>query len=354
MDPVMREVITEYNPQSFLFCVTEFIRVTERVLPPSLFFKYAPELRNECKTPSGTPLVVQLLGGNAEMLAENAALACDLGAKAIDLNFGCPAPTVNRHDGGATLLQYPERISKIVSLVREKVPASIPVSAKIRLGFSDPTACIENARRIQEAGASWLTVHCRTKTDAYKPPAFWEWIPKLREFNSLPIFVNGELWNSSDIYQSHKMTGERRFMIGRGILSDPFLGLKMKNLDFTFSDQDLLNHENSWDYLGVFNILQDFAQRSSRYYGDNSSQGNPSTSRRLKQWLRFLSLKHDFYQNLFQNIKTLERSDLILAKVGEASEEAHLHVSRNQALQKEPMPLLRSSHPTSRIEERSL
>src|SRR3990167_2839084 len=160
-DPIMRDVLTSVG--SFDWCVTEFIRVTNSVLPDRIYHQYCPELLNGGKTAAGTPVHVQFLGNDPEMLAANAIRAVKLGAPAIDLNFGCPAKTVNRHRGGAVLLDEPELLHRIVSAVRRAVPADIPVSAKMRLGYRDRSRMLDNARGMVEAGAGWLTVHARTK-----------------------------------------------------------------------------------------------------------------------------------------------------------------------------------------------
>src|SRR5690554_1666418 len=104
-------------------------------------------------------------------MADNAARAAELGAPAIDINFGCPAKTVNRHGGGAVLLDEPEQVYQVVAAVRRAVPAQIPVSAKMRLGNLDGELARDNARGIEAAGAAWLTVHGRTKSQGYRPPA---------------------------------------------------------------------------------------------------------------------------------------------------------------------------------------
>jgi tRNA-dihydrouridine synthase C len=195
-DFVMRDLLTQVG--GIDQCVTEFLRVTDTLYPEAVFYKNCPELKTNSRTRAGTPVFVQLLGGQAEPLAQNAVRAAELGALGVDLNFGCPAKTVNRHDGGATLLKSSHRIFDIVSTVRKAVPSHIPVTAKIRLGFDSPEPCIENALAAEAAGAAWLTVHCRTKTDGYKPPAYWEWIPKIKEKAKIKIIANGEIWNSDD------------------------------------------------------------------------------------------------------------------------------------------------------------
>ena len=134
-DHVYRELVTARAAAGVLtFAVSEFLRVSHSVPPAHVFYTHVPELRTGCLTATGLRVQIQLLGGDAGRMAESAGRACELGARAIDINFGCPAPTVNRHDGGATLLRYPKRIREIVSAIRSAVPAAIPVSAKLRLG----------------------------------------------------------------------------------------------------------------------------------------------------------------------------------------------------------------------------
>lgn len=136
VDEILRDVLTGVG--GIDWCVTEFIRVSDRLLPPSSFRKLAPELDSAARTRAGTPLRVQLLGSDPLCLADNAAFACSLGAPAIDLNFGCPAKTVNKSRGGAVLLKEPELLHSILREVRKAVPAHIPVTAKMRLGFDSP------------------------------------------------------------------------------------------------------------------------------------------------------------------------------------------------------------------------
>src|SRR5262245_59472132 len=99
---------------AFTFAVSEFLRVSQSVPRPNAFHRHVPELRAGGRTPTGMPVQVQLLGGDAGRLADAAGAAHEAGATAVDLNFGCPAPTVNRHDGGATLLKDPRRVRDVV------------------------------------------------------------------------------------------------------------------------------------------------------------------------------------------------------------------------------------------------
>lgn len=160
VDEILRDVLTRMGGVDW--CVTEFIRVSDRLLPQSSFGKLAPELKNGALTRAGTPVRVQLLGSDPICLADNAAFACTLGAPAIDLNFGCPAKTVNKSRGGAVLLKEPELLHAILCEVRRAVPAHIPVTAKMRLGFDSPDGALDCARALVAGGqSSWWCTHER-------------------------------------------------------------------------------------------------------------------------------------------------------------------------------------------------
>lgn len=226
-DAPLREFLTRSG--QFDWCVSEFIRVSIQALPPRVFVKHVPELKSSSLTSSGIPVQVQILGGDPARMAESAAAAIEAGALGIDLNFGCPAPTVNRHDGGATLLKFPHRIEAIVRAVRDAVPARFAVSAKMRLGFDDPSVIDENARRAEQGGASWITIHGRTKTQGYMPPAYWEPIGRVRRAISIPVIANGEIWTLEDFRRCREETGAIHFMIGRGALAAPRLAGQIRS-----------------------------------------------------------------------------------------------------------------------------
>ena len=136
----------------FAYAVTEFLRVSQAVPTRGAILRHAPELAHGGVTATGLPVQLQLLGGDPERLAATAANAVSAGATAIDLNFGCPAKTVNRHDGGATLLKTPGRVRAVVRAVRDAVPAHLPVSAKLRLGWDSAEPLAVNAAMAAEGG----------------------------------------------------------------------------------------------------------------------------------------------------------------------------------------------------------
>ena len=208
---------------AFTYAVSEFLRVSSEPIQRRIFLRDVPELQGGGFTPTGLPVQVQILGGDPELMAASAYAACEAGAKAIDINFGCPAKTVNRHDGGASLLKHPTRIRDIVRTVRDTVPNGIPVSAKLRLGWESIDDIHLNAAMAAEGGAAWLTIHARTRTQGYQPPVFWPEIGKVREALPLPVIANGDIWNLDDFRRCREETGCIHFMIGRGALANPRL-----------------------------------------------------------------------------------------------------------------------------------
>lgn len=226
-DFTMRHVLTQLSPYDW--CVTEFLRVTDRVLPNSVFLKHCPELLSHGNTANGTPVHFQLLGSNAEVLAENAKRAVELGAPAIDLNFGCPAKTVNRHGGGASLLVDSRVLHDIVRSVRKAVPEDIPVTAKMRLGIDSADELMDNASAIYEAGANWLTIHARTKAQGYRPPVNWEAIGQVKSrYPDWEIIANGDVSSLAALQACREATGCDTFMVGRSAVSEPDLVARLK------------------------------------------------------------------------------------------------------------------------------
>ena len=286
VDFVMRDMLTSVG--SYALCVTEFVRVTSQLYKPSLFYKYCPELKSGSKTPSGTPVVIQLLGQDPDWMAENAVRAVELGSPGVDLNFGCPAKTVNKSKGGAILLREPETLYKIISAVRKAVPADKPVTAKMRLGYEDKSLALENARAIEAAGASRLTVHARTKVEGYKPPAHWHWIARIREDVSLPLVANGEIWSAEDAEACRRESGCSDIMIGRGAMAQP-------NLSRVIAAGET---PMSWDQVKELLLRYASIERP-----DHRGGFLPS---RIKQWFTYLRLQYPEANDMFRDLKRLQ------------------------------------------------
>ncbi len=227
VDSDVRALLTSVG--GFDHCVTEFVRVVDRLLPERVFLRLCPELARGGRTPAGTPVIVQLLGGDAQVVAENAARAAELGAPGIDINFGCPSRFVNRKAGGAVLLREPERIERIVAATRAALPAAVPLSAKVRLGYDDPGAALEIAQAVEAGGAAWIVVHARTRADGYRPPARWEALAPLVEALSIPVVANGDIDSPEAWARCRALSGCEAAMVGRGALARPDLALALRD-----------------------------------------------------------------------------------------------------------------------------
>ncbi|CAA0087199.1 tRNA-dihydrouridine(16) synthase [Zhongshania aliphaticivorans] len=287
-------------------CITEFVRITDQLLPARVYHRLCPELENGCKTPSGTPVFIQLLGGEPTPMAENAARAASLGAIGIDTNFGCPAKCVNRHRGGSILLNEPELLYQIIKAMRNAVPCDIPITAKIRLGFNDASQLIDIVSAINEAGANGLTIHARTKADGYKPPAHWHQLAKVHDFIDVPVIANGEVWNPSDFYTCQTQSGCADVMLGRGLLARPDLALEIKSIE---RGEEYQRYE--WpQILTLVDALfcDSIANCAPRHVGGP-----------IKQWLGYLRREYPMAQQLFEQIKRLNTAADISAALKEHS-----------------------------------
>lgn len=278
LDFVLRDILTRVGGVDR--CVSEFIRVTHTLLPDRVFTRVVPELLNGGRTLAGVPVRVQLLGSDPVCLAENAARLASLGPDGIDLNFGCPAKVVNRHGGGATLLDEPELLCSIVSAVRRAVPAQLPVSAKMRLGVSDASRAVESALAIEAGGASELVVHARTKADAYRPPVYWERIADIRAAVRIPVLANGDIWSVQDALRCRQLSGCDSLMLGRGMVSDPGLALAIRAAVARRAPPPGV----SWQTL--LPLIADFWRLVCLRLERRQQAG------RLKQWLNFLRRRH--------------------------------------------------------------
>ncbi|TWI53079.1 tRNA-dihydrouridine synthase C [Pseudomonas duriflava] len=300
VDEILRELLTQVG--GIDWCVTEFIRVTDRLLPASTYQKYAPELAHGSRTLSGTPMRVQFLGSDPVCLAENAAYVCTLGAPVIDLNFGCPAKTVNKSRGGAVLLKEPELLYEIVREVRQAAPASIPVTAKMRLGYECPDRAIECAQALEAGGAAQLVVHARTKLDGYRPPAYWEWIARIADKVSVPVLANGEIWTLEDYWRCREVSGMADVMLGRGLVSRPDLARQI-----AASVKGEVVTCMVWDEL--LGLLQLFWLKACQKLAPRYAPG------RLKQWLGMLARNYPEAMALFGEVRretACERIDQLL------------------------------------------
>ncbi len=296
IDAPMRRLLTAIG--GYDACVTEFLRLSDGELPERTYHKHCPELAQGSRTSGGTPVILQLLGSEPELLAVSAARAVSLGATAIDLNFGCPSRFVNRKQGGAALLKAPQRMAQIVAVVRTALPAKIPVSAKMRLGYDTPDRAADIALALEQAGADFITVHARTRDDGYRAPARWEQLRPIREALKIPLIANGDINSVEDWLRCHEISGCEHLMLGRGALMQPDLALQLRAW-----------HQGDAIEAMQWRDIQPLLPRLLEHY----TPGTRGLSARLKQWLGMLRHRHTGADEAFLDIRPLRDLDSILA-----------------------------------------
>lgn len=170
------------------------------------------------------PVAVQLFGSNSKTMAKASSILVNLHQiRLIDINMGCPVPKVAiRAQAGSALLKNPDKVYEIVKAVVEAV--NVPVTVKIRSGWDEKNInAVEIAKKCEEAGASAIAVHGRTRAQGYSGKANWNIIKAVKENVNIPVIGNGDI---NSCYDAKKMLDETKcdaVMIGRGVLGNPWL-----------------------------------------------------------------------------------------------------------------------------------
>ncbi|NNF07639.1 MAG: tRNA dihydrouridine synthase DusB, partial [Candidatus Eisenbacteria bacterium] len=175
-----------------------------------------------------SPIGIQLFGSEPEVLAEAARTTEKIGPDIIDLNFGCPVKKVVKRNGGSALLCNTPLMEDIVRAVVNAV--SVPVTAKIRLGWSKGTVnYLETTKMLEEAGACAITIHGRTRDEAFRGIANWDPIAEAKDNVSVPIIGNGDVWNYEDFAEIKERTQCDAVMVARGSIGNPWIFDEIKS-----------------------------------------------------------------------------------------------------------------------------
>jgi len=261
--------------------VRDFIRVPHNAHIKSLASVYNPH------EIAPIPLAAQIMGSEAEPMAEMARELMRRGALRIDVNCGCPSNTVTGRGAGSSLLKDPNFLLEVTSAVVKAVP--IPVTIKMRSGFADISLFNENILAAQESGAAYITLHPRTKVEGYVPPARWELIARAKSMLRIPLVGNGDILGVDDALSMLRLTSCDALMIGRGSIINPFIFHQIR----AFFNNTI--YEASWDSLQAF--LEVFLKETKASYPINLHVN------RLKQLLGYL---------FKANASLLERRQLML------------------------------------------
>jgi tRNA-dihydrouridine synthase C len=216
-EPCFRELVLTRNPAAQLGgAFTEFVRVSEAPAPHHVLQRHLGPQRFEA------PVGLQLMGSDLGKLAATARNAVECGAPLIDLNFGCPSKGSLRGCAGSALLADPVALERVVRAVVDALPTT-PVTAKIRAGIDDASRVEELARAAEAGGAVLLTVHCRTRAEAYRATTDWTRIARAVAAVAIPVCGNGGVVTHADLQRMRDETGCAFVMVGRGALADPWI-----------------------------------------------------------------------------------------------------------------------------------
>jgi tRNA-dihydrouridine synthase 3 len=164
----------------------------------------------------------QLADKKAESLAEGARLAESRGARFVDLNCGCPIDEISRRGLGASLLKKPGRLSRLVETMKKAV--SVPVTVKLRAGWKEGKENVsELARACEEAGASAIAIHARTREQRYSKAADWDLIGRVGAERGVPVVGNGDILTHFEARERRERSGVGSIMLARGALIKPWL-----------------------------------------------------------------------------------------------------------------------------------
>ena len=196
---------------------------TEMVSAKALCYKDKKTYRltniEDCEQPVG----IQIFGSEPDIMAEAARiLAEQTKTSFIDINMGCPVPKIAGNGEGSALLKNPKLIGEIMSAVKKAV--SIPVTAKIRSGFTAETInTLEVAKILEANGCDMIAVHGRTRDQYYSGKADWDVIRQVKQTVKIPVVGNGDIFSGADAVNMLSETGCDYVMVARGMMGNPWL-----------------------------------------------------------------------------------------------------------------------------------
>jgi nifR3 family TIM-barrel protein len=215
-DRPFRRLIRRCNPGAVGLFTTEFISIE------ALWNKSERSLLMMRSDDDEFPFAVQLFGRDIERMVHAGKIAVERGAQLVDINCGCPAPKVVKRGGGAALMKEPEHLQALVQAMVDALP--VPVTVKTRSGWDEESQnVVEVALRAQDAGASAVAVHPRSRKKLYSGNADWGLVEQVASALTIPVIGSGDIRTPDEERERFTNSGCAAFMVGRGALHNPFV-----------------------------------------------------------------------------------------------------------------------------------
>jgi tRNA-dihydrouridine synthase B len=233
------------------------------------------------------PVSIQIFGGDPGKMADAAQIIEGMGANIVDVNMGCPVPKIAKHSAGCSLMREPGHAATIISAMVKAV--NIPVTVKMRKGWDDDeTNAPEVATRVADAGAAAITIHGRTAKQSYTGAADWEFVARIAEMLSVPVFGSGDCVEPEQIVDRLRR-GVSGVFVGRGVLRNPWILAQAQDLLEGRSARSVSLEERGQfllDYIGLLVNERVHEEKGFRHVAPGADASRPvEAASRHDRWV---------------------------------------------------------------------
>jgi len=225
------------------------------------------------------PVSIQIFGGDPVKMADAARIVQDMGADIVDINMGCPVPKIAKHNAGCSLMREPDHAARVVEAMVGAV--TIPVTVKMRAGWTDKE---RNApalgRKVQDAGASAITIHGRTAEQSYTGLADWELVRQIASDLEIPVFGSGDCVEPEQVVERMN-SGVGGVLVGRGVLRNPWILAQAADLVAGRTPRTVTMQERGQfllDYIDLLLDQREHEQQGFRHVAPGASQTSAPAS----------------------------------------------------------------------------
>ncbi len=229
------------------------------------------------------PVSIQIFGGEPDRMAEAARIVEGMGANIVDVNMGCPVPKIAKHNAGCSLMREPEHAASIIAAMVKAV--KIPVTVKMRKGWDDhELSAPDVARRVEDAGASAITIHGRTAKQSYTGLADWEFVARIADALTIPVFGSGDCIEPEQIVERLRQ-GVSGVFVGRGVLRNPWILAQARDLLTVGAARQVSLEDRGQFLLDYIELLQDERVHEPEGFRHVAPEQTPGIAPRHDRWV---------------------------------------------------------------------